>query len=152
MDEESRGNILWSPLGVRTPGGEISNGKYIIDFCDWWKRAEACWMPVAARGIDSAYMLSKGFAVTGVDISEGMIDLAAKKNSKAHFEKADIRKLKFKPETFAGIIASYSIIHLPKNDVQKTVMGFYEMLKRGGVIYFSVQEGKSREVITQTPF
>ena len=102
-------------------------------------------------GVDSDYMQSKGYEVVGVDVSDKMIDLARKKNSKGHFEKADIRELSFKPETFNGILASFSVIHIPKKDLSKTLCDFYKILKYSGIIYLGIQEGKSQEIIIDEP-
>ncbi len=102
-------------------------------------------------GTDSDYMQTKGYGVIGVDMSDKMISLAQKKNSKVHFEKADIRRLNFKPETFDGILASFSIIHIPRKDTQETIENLYKILKHGGIVYFGIQEGKSQEIIIDEP-
>ncbi|MEK7657615.1 MAG: class I SAM-dependent methyltransferase [Patescibacteria group bacterium] len=102
-------------------------------------------------GVDVAYIISKDFDVIGVDISERILEIARKKNPKVHFKKADIRKLNFKPNTFDGIIASFSLIHIPKKDIDKTVGNFYKLLKPKGVIYIGIQEGDSQEVLLAEP-
>ncbi len=102
-------------------------------------------------GIDSDYIQSKGYDVVGVDISDKMINLAQKRNPKVHFEKTDIRRLNFKPETFDGIFASFSIIHIPKKDTRETIENLYKLLKHGGIVYFGIQEGKSQEIIINEP-
>lgn len=116
----------------------ISNGGSILD--------AGC-----GPGTDSDYIQTKGYSVFGVDVSDKMVDLAQKKNPKVHFEKADIRELNFKIETFDGILASFSIIHIPKQDLLPTFLGFNKILKNGGVIYVSIQEGKSEEIIVDEP-
>jgi len=102
-------------------------------------------------GVDVAYMTSKGFDVIGIDLSEKMLDIAKKKNPNTNFEKADIRKLNFKLNTFDGILASFSLIHIPKKDVNKTVDSFYKLLKPNGIIYIGIQEGKTQELSITEP-
>lgn len=102
-------------------------------------------------GVDVAYIASKGFDVIGIDLSEKMLEIAKRKNPRIYFQKADIRKLNFKPNTFDGIIASFSLIHIPKKDVNKTVDNFYKLLKPRGVIYIGIQEGKSQEIFLTEP-
>lgn len=102
-------------------------------------------------GVDVAYIASKGFDVIGIDLSEKMLEIAKRKNPRIYFQKADIRKLNFKPNTFNGIIASFSLIHIPKKDVNKTVDNFYKLLKSRGVIYIGIQEGKSQEIFLAEP-
>ena len=85
-------------------------------------------------GVDAAYMSGKGFTITGVDFSEGMLEIAKKKSPSSTFHKGDIRKLNFDPNTFDGILASYSLIHIPKEDVLRAVEDFYKFLKPEGVL------------------
>lgn len=102
-------------------------------------------------GVDVVYIASKGFDVIGIDLSEKILEIAKRKNPRIYFQKADIRKLNFKPNTFDGIIASFSLIHIPKKDVNKTVDNFYKLLKPRGVIYIGIQEGQSREIFLAEP-
>lgn len=102
-------------------------------------------------GVDSCYMQSKGYLVNGIDMSINMIELAKKKNPKVHFEKADMRELNFGTETFDGILSSFSIIHIPKQDLLSTLNNFNRILKREGVIYLGIQEGDSKEIVIDEP-
>lgn len=102
-------------------------------------------------GVDTNYIISKGYSATGVDLSEKMIKIARKKNPRAIFKKSDMRKLDFKPNSFDGILASFSLIHIPKKDIKKTVSSFYKFLKPEGIIYIGIQEGKSQEIFLTEP-
>lgn len=102
-------------------------------------------------GVDAAYMSSKGFKVTGIDLSEGMLEIARKKSPNLTFRKADIRELDFEPNTFDGIVASYSLIHISKEDVARTVEGFYKLLKPEGALYMGIQEGVAEEMFVTEP-
>lgn len=102
-------------------------------------------------GVDVTYIASRGFDVIGIDLSEKMLEIAKRKNPRIYFQKADMRKLNFKPNTFDGIIASFSLIHISKKDVNKTVDNFYKLLKPRGVIYIGIQEGKSQEIFLAEP-
>lgn len=102
-------------------------------------------------GTDATYMSSKGFDATGIDLSEKMIDLAKRKAPKAHFEKADMRRLDFEPGTFDGILVSFSLIHVPKRYIPKVIRDFYKLLKPDGIICLGIQEGKSEEKLVAEP-
>ena len=102
-------------------------------------------------GVDVAYMASKGFEVTGVDLSEKMLNIARENNPNTNFIKGDIRQLNFEPNTYDGIIASFSLIHVPKKDIDTTVENFYEFLKPNGIIYIGLQEGESQELLITEP-
>ena len=102
-------------------------------------------------GVDSAYMASKGFAVTGVDLSDYMLEIAKSKNSNAEFFKKDITKLDFNACSYDAIIASYSLIHIPKAKIKETLLGFYRLLKRGAFLNIGLQEGFSTEICIPEP-
>lgn len=103
-------------------------------------------------GVDSAYMASRGFEVIGVDLSEKMLELARKKSPNTRFEKADIRELDFDENNFDGILASYSLIHIPKKDIPNVIKKIFKLLKPNGVICVGIQESKSREMFVTEPF
>ena len=102
-------------------------------------------------GTDSDYMQSKGYKVIGIDFSDKMISLAEQKNSKIDFKKEDIREISFPPDSFDGLLVSFSIIHLPKKDLQKVIRSFHSILKSKGIIYISIQEGESKEIVIDEP-
>lgn len=103
-------------------------------------------------GVDASYMVSEGFEVIGVDLSKEMLKLAKQKFPKIDFRQQDIRKLDFPPNSFDGILASCSLIHIPKKNVPALLNRFYRMLKENGVIYIALQGGKSEEIFVNQPF
>jgi len=103
-------------------------------------------------GVDSGYMVSKGFEIIGVDLSKEMLRLAKQRFPQIEFKLADIRKLDFPLNSFNGILASCSLIHIPKKDFPQTLKNFYRMLKKEGVIYIALQGGNSEEIIIDEPF
>lgn len=84
------------------------------------------------------FLIKKGFGVTGVDISESMIKLARKNVPKAKFIKKNLTKLDFAKNSFDGITAFYSIIHIPKEKHQSIFKTFYKILKPEGIILVSL--------------
>ncbi len=57
------------------------------------------------------YLKDCGMDVCGVDLSAAMIQLASQQNPDIAFHKGDMRCLDFPSESFAGIVAFYSIIN-----------------------------------------
>jgi ubiquinone/menaquinone biosynthesis C-methylase UbiE len=103
------------------------------------------------HGINSNYMRSKGFKVTGIDLSDEMIRLARARYLGIEFDVADMRKMVFDDAHFDGLFISFSLIHLPKIDVLGTLRLFNKLLKKNGIIYVSVQLGKSKEIYQESP-
>jgi ubiquinone/menaquinone biosynthesis C-methylase UbiE len=68
-------------------------------------------------GDHAAYMASKGFKVTGVDMSPGMLEWAHKRHKNVEFIEKDMTDLQFPPESFQAIFCSYSFFHIPPEQV-----------------------------------
>ena len=96
-------------------------------------------------GVNAGYMASKGFQVVGIDISEKMVELAKKRYPHVEFRLGDMTKLTFPADSFDGILASYSLIHLTKDVVAFVLAKLYEILRPGGLIYISIQSGDSTQ-------
>jgi len=103
-------------------------------------------------GIDAGYMASKGFDVIGIDASQVMIQIAKNKFPDMYFVRADMKKIRFPPSSFDGIVASCSLIHLRKKDVPGVLKKFFRLLKSDGVLYIALQGGRSRETYIDEPF
>ncbi len=101
-------------------------------------------------GIIANYMHKKGYQIEGIDISEKMIELAKKRAPQCRFRLLDMRDLDYPQDSFDGIVALYSIIHIPKSDIFDVFTKFSRVLKSGGYLLVAVQEGKG-EVLLSDP-
>lgn len=93
-------------------------------------------------GRDSRYMKEKGVDVVGIDLSQGMVNLARKKDPKIAFLQMDIRDTVFPDNTFHGAWASASLNNLPKSELSKVEKEVYRILEPGGIFAFSFKEGE----------
>ena len=84
-------------------------------------------IPIAKTLADS------GFEVTGIDISEKMLELARRNVPNATFLKMDMSHLEFVDESFDGIAAFYSLIHVPREKHGKIFIDFFRILKKSGI-------------------
>ena len=85
------------------------------------------------NGVYSRYLSDK-FQVIGVDISEKQIALARQNSPKADFFCEDMTRINFPDEHFDGIVAFYSIIHVPRDEQFDLLSNFYRMLNFKGVV------------------
>lgn len=85
-----------------------------------------------ADGIPAARFLSQQFDYLGVDISPVQIELARANVPQARFETADMATLTFPDFSFDGVIALYSIIHLPVAEQPALFKAIYNWLIPGG--------------------
>jgi len=77
----------------------------------------------------SEFLVHSGFDVTGIDFSENMLKLARKNVPKARFSKRDMTKLNFENESFDGLTAFYSIIHVSRQKHFSLFQSFHRILK-----------------------
>jgi len=87
------------------------------------------------------YLFEKGFNVIGVDISKKCIEIASKYNPDMKFIEMDMINLELDDNSIDGIIAYYSIIHVPKKYISKVFQEFHRVLKVGGKLLVVVKEG-----------
>lgn len=87
------------------------------------------------------YLMSCGFLVTGVDLSESMLALAHKKVPKGKFQLMDMRSLTFDDNHFDAVLAAYSLIHVPTAEIVSTLKGFHRVMKSGGKLCVIAQRG-----------
>jgi 2-polyprenyl-3-methyl-5-hydroxy-6-metoxy-1,4-benzoquinol methylase len=96
-------------------------------------------------GINANYMASLGFSVIGIDSSREMIRIAKESFGGVQFRIGDMTKIDFRDTLCNGIIASYSLIHIPKLQIPFVLSLFHSLLRNDGMIYIAVQSGESKE-------
>ncbi len=74
-------------------------------------------------GVPVTKILAQRCRVTGVDLSEVQLGRARRLEPRANFIQADMCRLQFRYESFRGVVAFYSLIHVP-------VAGQLDLLQR----------------------
>jgi|SRR5579884_272450 len=95
-------------------------------------------------GNDAEWFLDNRFFYTGV---EPVLKFC--KNLHAKFPwinilNSDVREIEFRPETFDGIWAMASLIHLEDEDLSEVLKKFHSWLKKDGIVYISLKEGRKK--------
>ncbi len=108
-----------------------------------------------AAGRDSNLFCQRGFKVTGVDLSEGLLSIAEQHFPGINFIKADLRALPFENESFAAVWAHQSLLHLetPK-EAQDAIQEFHRVLTNNGILHILVkaQTGKNKTAVVSDAF
>ncbi|MFC1686221.1 class I SAM-dependent methyltransferase [Nanoarchaeota archaeon] len=90
-------------------------------------------------GRDSVYFKKNGFEPTALDFSSEMVKLARNKGLDAMI--GDIEDLPFSVESFDGIWAHTSLLHIPKVKIEEILSNIYETLKEQGVFLLGLKKG-----------
>ncbi len=83
--------------------------------------------------------------VVGIDVSAEMIASARSRFPGARFERASLGALPFADASFGGILAWYSLIHLPPEEIPTALRGLARVLAPGGSLLIGYFPGKEIE-------
>lgn len=85
-------------------------------------------------GVPVARALATQYRVTGVDGSARSIELARQNVPNATFLQADMTQVAFPPQSFAAVISSYAIIHVPRTEHPALLQRIAGWLQPGGLL------------------
>ena len=89
-------------------------------------------------GIVARFLVDCGFQVTGIDISQSMIEIATQGVPEADFYVGDMGALDFDDGSFDGILSTYAVFHVPRDNHLQLFNGFHRLLKNDGALLFSI--------------
>jgi SAM-dependent methyltransferase len=92
-------------------------------------------------GVPVSLRLSTRFCITGVDISDRMIELARANVPKANFMRANILDVDFAENSFDAIVSYYALFHIPRTEQPALFRQFYRWIKPGGYFLASYARG-----------
>lgn len=97
------------------------------------------------------YFNKKGYKAICYDFSENMRKLAEKTYPNIKFILDDIINVKkhFNRESIDGIIAMYSLFHIPKENINQLFKDINNILKDNGLFCFSLQLGNGEEFVDE---
>lgn len=131
----------------------LSEVNYIVDLFRKFsgKKVKTILDLGCGTGLHDSVLANKGFSITGVDLSERMIEIAQKSNTKnTQFMQADVRDFHLEQKFDAVIslfhVASYQTTN---EDFEKYLKTAYNHLEEGGLFIFDFWYGPA--VLTDRP-
>lgn len=101
--------------------------------------------PVADLGCGpghlTAHLHSLGLDVSGLDLSPAMIALAREAHPELRFEQGSMTALDREDGTLGGILAFYSLIHMPPHELPAVFAEFFRVLAPGGHLLLGFYAG-----------
>jgi SAM-dependent methyltransferase len=89
------------------------------------------------------WLVDAGYVVTGIDVSCEQIDRARRNAPEATFRVADMTTVGVEPGSFDGVVATYSITHVPRAGHAALFRRIHEWLRPGGVFLATLGAGDS---------
>lgn len=113
--------------------------------------------PVADLGCGTgritAHLDSSGVDVFGIDLSPAMVDLARQTHPNLRFHVGSITALDLSDAAVGGVLAWYSTIHIPPDDLPGVFAEFSRILAPGGylLVGFHVGDGDQPRTVAYRP-
>lgn len=89
-----------------------------------------------------------GLDVTGVDLSDGMVAIARTDHPEVDFHVVTPGHLPFADESFAGVLAWYSLIHVPPHELVGMLGELARVLAPGGYVLTGFQAGVGSKALS----
>lgn len=83
------------------------------------------------------YLKMKDVDISGIDISDKMVETARRLNPVIEFNFGDVFNLKYDNDTSAGIVAFYLIVNFPKDDILSAFLEIKRVLIKNGIFFLS---------------
>jgi len=87
------------------------------------------------------YLKDRGVEMLGVDISPKMVEKARRLSPDIPFQQGDMMNLDVADDSWGGIAAFYSIIHIPRGKVIEALQELRRVLKPGGLLLLAFHLG-----------
>jgi SAM-dependent methyltransferase len=100
-------------------------------------------------GHHTAELRELGVDAFGVDLSPGMIDVARREYPGLRFEVGSMTDLALPAASVAGVLAWWSLIHIPDDEVPTVFGHFHRVLRPGGVLQVGFHVGDHSTLKTQ---
>jgi ubiquinone/menaquinone biosynthesis C-methylase UbiE len=93
-------------------------------------------------GQTTKYLKNLGIEISGLDLSEKIIEQARTIHPEIHFRKGNILELEFENDSIAGVVAFYAIVHFTEEQVGIGFREVFRILQPGGIFLFTYHIGE----------
>ena len=89
----------------------------------------------------TAFLRELGVDAFGIDLSPGMVEVARRDHPGVRFEVGSMTDLPLADASVAGVLAWWSLIHVPDDEVPVVLAHFRRVVRPGGVVVLGFHEG-----------
>lgn len=93
-------------------------------------------------GQTSRYLKDLGVDVSGLDLSEKILERTRADHPDIHFRQGNILDLDFVDCSIGGIVAFYTIVHFSEEQVKQAFREVFRVLRKGGLFLFTYHIGE----------
>lgn len=110
---------------------------------------ETVWDLGCGPGQTARFLKNLGVKVSGLDVSEKILEQARKRSPDIHFRKGDILELEFEDNSVAAALAFYSIVHFDCDQAARAFQEISRVLKPGGKFLLAYHAGSKTVHLTE---
>jgi SAM-dependent methyltransferase len=100
-------------------------------------------------GLITSRLRGLGLDAFGVDLSPRMVEIAGRDHPDLRFEVGSMTDLALADDSVGGVLAFYSVIHVPDAEVPTVFAHFHRMLRPGGVVMIGFHVGDRDRLKTE---
>lgn len=100
-------------------------------------------------GREAYFFKSYSYDYVGVDVSNGLIQIAQTKVPEANFVLANAYALPFPDNSFDGLWSAATLLHIPKSRINEALWEINRVLKPGAKAYLTLKQGESSQMIAE---
>ena len=93
-------------------------------------------------GQTTKYLKNLGIEISGLDLSEKILEQARTIHPEIHFRKGNILELEFENDSIGGVVAFYAIVHFTEEQVEIAFREVFRVLQPGGIFLFTYHIGE----------
>lgn len=99
------------------------------------------------NGRVTAYLADKGIDISGIDLSPRMISLARRRHPGLLFREDSMEGLDLEHRSLRGVLAWFSLIHLPPVRLPSVIAEFHRVLEPGGHALLAFQTADTPDAV-----
>lgn len=92
-------------------------------------------------GQTTKYLHDLGIEISGMDLSQRVLERARTLHPKIRFQKGTILELDFENESIAGVVAFYAIVHFSEEQLGRAFDEIFRVLQADGIFLFTYHIG-----------
>lgn len=100
------------------------------------------WDFACGPGQTTKYLKDLGIEISGLDLSEKILEQARIIHPEIHFRKGNILELEFENDSIAGVVAFYAIVHFTEEQAGIAFREVFRVLQPGGIFLFTYHIGE----------
>jgi ubiquinone/menaquinone biosynthesis C-methylase UbiE len=93
-------------------------------------------------GHTAQYLKNLGIEISGLDLSEKILEQARLIHPEIDFRKGNILELEFENDSIAGVVAFYAIVHFTEEQAGIAFREVFRVLQPGGIFLFTYHIGE----------